>query len=86
METFKAKLDGSGRILLPAKVRKQLKLDKGAVVIGRLEKEQLILWTRAQALREAQEYFSKFRKKGDKLWSDELIEERREEARREIED
>ena len=55
METFKAKLDGSGRILLPAKVRKQLKLDKGAVVIGRLEKEQLILWTRAQALRKAQE-------------------------------
>ncbi len=86
METFKVKLDGSGRILLPVKVRKELKLEKGAVVIGRLEKEQLILWTRAQALREAQEYFSKFRKKGDKLWSDELIEERREEARRELKD
>ena len=86
MEKFAVKLDGSGRILLPAKVRKQLKLEKGAVVIGRLDKEQLILWTRAQALREAQEYFSKFRKKGDKLWSDELLEERREEARRELED
>ena len=72
--------------MLPAKVRKQLKLQKGAVVIGRLEKEQLILWTRAQALREAQEYFSQFRPEGDKLLSDELIEERREEARRELED
>jgi len=86
MEQFAVKLDGSGRILLPAKIRKHLKLEKGAVVIGRLDKEQLILWTRAQALRKAQEYFSQFRKKGDKLWSDELIEERREEARREIED
>jgi DNA-binding transcriptional regulator/RsmH inhibitor MraZ len=86
METFWVKLDGTGRILLPAKVRKELKLEKGAVVIGRLENEQLILWTRAQALREAQEYFSQFRKKSDKLWSDELIEERREEARRELED
>ena len=86
METFSVRLDGSGRILLPAKIRKQLKLEKGTVVIGRLEEEQLILWTRAQALRKAQEYFSQFRKKGDKLWSDELIEERREEARRELED
>ena len=86
METFSVRLDGSGRILLPAKIRKQLKLEKGTVVIGRLEEEQLILWTRAQALRKAQEYFSQFRKKGDKLWSDELIEERREEARRDLED
>ena len=65
MEQFTVKLDGSGRILLPAKVRKQLKLEKGTVVIGRLDKEQLILWTRAQALREAQEYFSQFRQKGE---------------------
>ena len=86
MEQFAVKLDGSGRILLPAKVRKQLKLEKGAVVIGRLEKEQLILWTRAQALRKAQAYFSQFRPKGGKLLSDELIDDRREEARRELED
>jgi DNA-binding transcriptional regulator/RsmH inhibitor MraZ len=86
MEQFAVKLDGSGRILLPAKIRKQLKLEKGTVVIGRLEKEQLILWTRAEALRKAQAYFSQFRPKGGKLLSDELIEDRREEARRELED
>lgn len=80
------KLDGSGRILLPAKVRKQLELEKGGVVIGSLDKEQVVLWTQAQAIRKAQAYFSQFRKKGDQLWSDELIEERREEARRELED
>jgi bifunctional DNA-binding transcriptional regulator/antitoxin component of YhaV-PrlF toxin-antitoxin module len=86
MEQFAVKLDGSGRILLPAKVRKALKLEKGTKVIGRVEKEQVILWTQAQALRKAQEYFSQFRKEGDKLLSDELIEDRREEARRELED
>jgi DNA-binding transcriptional regulator/RsmH inhibitor MraZ len=86
MDQFAVKLDGSGRILLPAKVRKQLKLEKGAVVIGRLDKEQLILWTRAQALRKAQAYFSQFRPKDGKLLSDELIEDRRKEARRELED
>jgi DNA-binding transcriptional regulator/RsmH inhibitor MraZ len=86
MDQFAVKLDGSGRILLPAKVRKQMKLEKGAVVIGRLDNEQLILWTRAEALRKAQAYFSQFRPKGGKLLSDELIEDRREEARRELED
>jgi DNA-binding transcriptional regulator/RsmH inhibitor MraZ len=86
MEQFTVAVDGSGRILLPAKVRKQMKLEKGAVVIGRLDKEQLTLWTRAEALRKAQAYFSQFRPKGGKLLSDELIEDRREEARRELED
>jgi hypothetical protein len=55
-------------------------------VIGRLEKEQLILWTRAEALRKAQAYLSRFRPKGGKLLSDELIEDRRKEARRELDD
>ena len=80
------KLDGSGRILLPAKVRKQLKVQAGSVLIGRLDKQKLILNTGDEALRRAQEYFSKFRPKNGKLLSDELIEDRRKEARRELED
>ena len=83
METFTVTVDGSGRVLLPAKLRKHLKLAQGSKLIARVEKEQLILHTREQALREAQAYFSKFRKKGDKLLSEELIEDRRREARRE---
>jgi bifunctional DNA-binding transcriptional regulator/antitoxin component of YhaV-PrlF toxin-antitoxin module len=79
-------LDGSGRILLPAKVRKQLKVQAGSVLIGRLDKQKLILNTGDEALRRAQEYFSKFRPKNGKLLSDELIEDRRKEARRELED
>lgn len=85
MEAFTVKLDSSGRVLLPAKVRIQLKLQPGSELIVRLDKGQLVLKTRAQALEEAQEYFSRFRPEG-KLLSDELIEERREEARRELED
>jgi hypothetical protein len=51
-----------------------------------MDQEKLVLQTRDAALRAAQAYFSKFRPKGGKLMSEELIEERREEARRELED
>jgi bifunctional DNA-binding transcriptional regulator/antitoxin component of YhaV-PrlF toxin-antitoxin module len=86
MEQFTVRVDGSGRILLPAKVRKQMNLRKDTQLIARLEKQKLVLNTRAEALRKAQEFFSKLRPKGGKLLSDELIEDRRREARRELED
>jgi bifunctional DNA-binding transcriptional regulator/antitoxin component of YhaV-PrlF toxin-antitoxin module len=85
MEQFKVALDGSGRILLPAKVRKQLKLKKGSELIARVKEEQLVLQTRSQVLREVQEFFSKRRPAGV-LWSDEIIKDRRREARRELDD
>ena len=71
MEAFTVRLDGSGRILLPSKIRKQLKIRKGSELIARLSKEQLVLKTRDQALRQAQEYFSRLRP-ARKLWSEEL--------------
>ncbi len=83
MERFTVAVDGSGRILLPAKVRKQLKLKKGSELIASVNEEQLVLQTRMQALRKAQAYFSQFRKEGT-LWSEELIKDRRKEARREL--
>jgi bifunctional DNA-binding transcriptional regulator/antitoxin component of YhaV-PrlF toxin-antitoxin module len=85
MEQFTVKVDGSGRILLPAKVRKQMNLRKDSTLIAKLDKQKLVLNTRAEALRQAQEFFSKLRPAGT-LWSEELIRERREEARRERED
>jgi AbrB family looped-hinge helix DNA binding protein len=83
MEAFTVRVDGSGRILLPAKVRKQLNLRAGSELIASLDKARLVLNTRAEALRRAQEYFSQFRPAGT-LWSEELIKERRKEARREL--
>ncbi len=85
MESFTVKLDGSGRILLPAKVRKQLKLQRGSELIARLSKKDLVLQTRSQALREVQEFFSRRRPAGT-LWSEEIIQDRRREARRELDD
>jgi AbrB family looped-hinge helix DNA binding protein len=82
MERFTVAVDGSGRILLPAKVRKQLNLKKGSALIGSLNKNKLVLNTRDEALRQAQEFFSKLRPAGV-LWSDEIIKDRRREARRE---
>ena len=78
-------VDGSGRVLLPAKIRKQLKLQPGSKLVGQVNQEKLVLQTRAQALRDAQAYFSQFRPKNGKLLSEELIEDRRREARRERE-
>lgn len=85
METFTVQVDGSGRVLLPAKIRKQLKLQPGSQLVGQVNQEKLVLQTRMQALRDAQAYFSQFRPKNGKLLSEELIEDRRREARRERE-
>ena len=62
-----------------------MNLRKDSELIARLEKQQLVLNTRAEALRRAQEFFSKLRPAGV-LWSDEIIKDRRREARRERED
>jgi AbrB family looped-hinge helix DNA binding protein len=85
MEAFTVKLDCSGRILLPVKVRKQLNLRAGSQLIAPVKDEQLVLHTRAQALREVQEFFSRRRPAGT-LWSEEIIKDRRREARRELDD
>ncbi len=82
MKPLLVKVDGSGRILLPARVRKDLRLKRGSVLVMRLSKDTVQLRTRDQAVREAQRYFSQFRKEGE-LWSEELIRERRQEAKRE---
>ena len=85
MDRFTVTVDGAGRVLIPAKVRKQLNLQQGSQLIATLDKQRLVLNTRAEALRRAQEYFSQFRPKGT-LWSDEIIRDRRKEARRELKD
>jgi AbrB family looped-hinge helix DNA binding protein len=85
MERFTVAVDGSGRILLPAKIRKQLKLRQGSELIARVSEKELVLQTRLQALREVQEFFSRRRPAGT-LWSEEIIQDRRREARRELDD
>jgi AbrB family transcriptional regulator (stage V sporulation protein T) len=85
MEQFTVRVDGSGRILLPAKLRKQMNLRKDSQLVAKLEKQKLVLKTRADVIREVQEFFSKRRPAGV-LWSEEIIKDRRKEARRELDD
>lgn len=58
-------------------------MKKDTKLIAHVNEEQLVLQTRLQALRDAQAYFSKLRPI-ETLWSEELIKERRKEARREL--
>ena len=81
MRAFTVTVDDSGRILLPANVRKQLNLGPGSKLLGRVDRDNVSFKSRAQALKEAQAYFSSLRR-GKELWSEEIIRDRRREARR----
>ncbi|SPE38923.1 hypothetical protein SBA6_970018 [Candidatus Sulfopaludibacter sp. SbA6] len=83
---YKSKVDSAGRVLIPAPLREKLGVQPGATVsITEGRGGRIVLESRMAALREAQEYFCSLAPPTE-VWSDELIAERREEARREIED
>lgn len=82
MNNLTVTVDGSGRILLPAEVRKELDLSKGSTLILNVRDDGLMLTTRAQAIQRAQEFCSRLKPRKI-LASEELIRDRRREARRE---
>ena len=67
-----------GRIVIPAPIRKALGLKPGAVVMGRIEDGKVVL-SRSYPLEELRAMFKKVKRS----LSEELIAERREEARKE---
>lgn len=71
-----------GRLVIPAQYREALRLKKGDVVILRIEEGELRLTTPELALRRAQALVRQFIPANRSL-ADELIAERRREARRE---
>ena len=78
---YKAKVDDAGRVLIPAEIRKRLGMKPGVTVtITEGPSGRIILEPALALLREAQEYFQSIAPAGV-LWSDELIAERRKEAR-----
>ena len=79
------KLDKTGRLVIPSQFRRELGLSPGSEVIVACEEGELRVYTREQALRRVQEYFRRFVPPGVSL-VDELIADRREEARRELEE
>jgi AbrB family looped-hinge helix DNA binding protein len=83
---YKARVDGAGRVLIPAEIRKRAGMKPGATVtITAGPSGRIVLEPALAFLREAQEYFQSLAP-ASVLWSDELIAERRKEARREVED
>ena len=81
MDQMMTKLGQSGRIVLPAKFRKAMGVKPGDDLILRLEDGELRIFTRRQAIKRAQGML-KHIAPGRSL-SEELIQERREEAARE---
>jgi AbrB family looped-hinge helix DNA binding protein len=81
-ETFRARVDPAGRVLIPASTRQRLGIGQGDEVIVEVDDRGIHITTAERALREAQDYLAQFVKPGESV-VDELIRERREEAARE---
>ncbi len=75
----KAKVDGAGRIVIPAAFRKALGVKSGEYLIMRVEDGELHAWTFEYATKRIQEMVRKHVPEGVSL-VDELIAERRSEA------
>ena len=78
-------LSSEGRVVIPASVRTQLGLKPGDVLNFAVLDGALVMRTRESALRRLQEMFAQTKRPGVSM-VDELIAERRAEARREEEE
>jgi len=82
-KSYAVRVDPAGRVLIPARIRQRHGLQPGSVVIvNDTAADEISLTPQGAAVRAAQAYFSKLRRH-DELWSEELIQERRESAKRE---
>jgi AbrB family looped-hinge helix DNA binding protein len=83
METYTTRLEKSGRILIPAAVRRQLGLSEGSQVLVKVEEPgALQVTSRSQALARVREEIRKYIPGGQDL-AGELIRDRRVEVERE---
>jgi AbrB family looped-hinge helix DNA binding protein len=80
-----AKVNENGRILIPAAIREQMGVKAGDDMVLTLEDGVLRVESYRAIIRKIQEEMQQYKKPGV-LVSEELIAERREEARRERED
>jgi|SRR5580698_9225359 AbrB family looped-hinge helix DNA binding protein len=80
-----SRINDNGRIVIPASIRKNMGLNPGDVVVMSLEDGVLRIESQVAKIRRIQAEFKPFANPAS-LASDELIAERREEARREMEE
>ena len=83
MATARTKIDKGGRILIPAKLRKELGIRPGDPVVLEIQGSELHLRSYRKAIEEAQAIIAKYIPDRDRSLVDELIEERRRAAERE---
>ena len=73
MVRYKARVDGMGRVLIPAEIRKRAGMKPGATVtITEGPSGRIVLEPAMALLREAQDYFRSIAP-ADVLWSDGLV-------------
>lgn len=82
MAGVRTKIDKQGRIIIPARERKQLGLKPGEAVVLSVEDGELRIRSIRESVRHAQAIIRQYIPEGRSL-VDELIAERREEAERE---
>jgi antitoxin PrlF len=75
-------VDSSGRVLLPAELRRAIGVEPGGEMVWMEGEKGLVLRTFDDVLAEIQNYFRAV-DPSEELWSESLIRERREEAARE---
>jgi AbrB family looped-hinge helix DNA binding protein len=83
----RARVNQNGRIVIPASFRRALKIKSGDTVVLRLDqdKDEMRITTLRKQLAETREFLKKHVKPGSSV-VDELIADRREAARRELEE
>ena len=84
MALISVRVEKSGRVLIPASVRRQLGLKEGeSDLLLNIDETPILTTTRAQALRRIQEWAARGVDPG-RVMSEELLEERRKEAEEEL--
>jgi AbrB family looped-hinge helix DNA binding protein len=81
MTAIKVKVGPKGRVVVPAPIRRELGIEEGTVLVARVEGGGVVLEPPLAAVRRLQALFAHIPR--DVSLVDELIVERREEARRE---
>jgi AbrB family looped-hinge helix DNA binding protein len=83
MATARARIDKAGRMLIPAKLRRELGIAAGDAVVLEIKGDELRVRPYKKAIEEAQAIIRRYIPDRDRSLVDELIEQRRREAERE---
>ena len=81
MTTHQARMSKEGRVLIPAAVRQELGFTENEPLSIYVKDGEVRIVKRIQAVRHMQQRMAKYRKAGESV-VDELLDERREEAKR----